>query len=232
MSDVIYLQNVRLSFPQLATPKTPEGGGTAKYSADFLLLSDDPQHAKFVALAQQLAAAKWGEKAALILPMIYQDRRLRCFGSGDEKINKKTIKPYDGYGGMLYISASKDRMPQMIDSTGAGIDPNNTLACQNEARKMYGGCYVNAVVKPWIQDNQFGRGVRGDLVAVQFLRDGDPFGEGVTDVSAQFGATAAPGAPAAPAWAAPGMPAPPFPSGAPAAPVWAAPATPTAPSWM
>ena len=60
---------------------------------------------------------------------------------------------------------------------------------------MYGGCRVNAAVKPWLQDNKHGRGIRCDLIAVQFAADDTPFGEGAVDASNLFGAVA--GAPAA-----------------------------------
>lgn len=50
---------------------------------------------------------------------------------------------------------------------------------------------VNAAVKPWLQDNKHGRGIRCDLIAVQFAGDDTPFGAGETDASALFGAVAA-----------------------------------------
>jgi hypothetical protein len=81
---------------------------------------------------------------------------------------------------------------------------------------MYGGCRVNAAIKPWPQDNKHGRGIRCDLIAVQFAGDDTPFGEGNVDASGMFGAVAG-GAPAGvPGFAAqaPAMPAAPF--GAPA----------------
>jgi hypothetical protein len=68
------------------------------------------------------------------------------------------------------------------------------MAYQQLARKMYGGCRVNAAVKPWLQDNKHGRGIRCDLIAVQFAADDKPFGEGAVDASNLFGAVA--GAPA------------------------------------
>jgi hypothetical protein len=71
---------------------------------------------------------------------------------------------------------------------------------------MYGGCRVNAAIKPWLQDNKHGRGIRCDLIAVQFAADDTPFGEGATDASNLFGAVA--GAPAGFGAVAPaGMPA-------------------------
>jgi hypothetical protein len=60
---------------------------------------------------------------------------------------------------------------------------------------MYGGCRVNAAIKPWLQSNAYGNGVRCDLVALQFAGDDTPFGEGAADASGMFGAVAAPAAP-------------------------------------
>ena len=126
------------------------------------------------------------------------------------KIDKKTFQPYKGYAGMVFIAANSERAPQMIQPDGQAVDPANTMGYQMLARKMYGGCYVNVAIRPWLQENKHGRGVRCDLVAVQFAADGEPFGEGVTDAAPLFGAVAA--APTAPA--APGvtMPAAPFPA--------------------
>ena len=96
----------------------------------------------------------------------------------------------------------------MIQADGSPIDPTNTMAYQQVARKMYGGCRVNAAVKPWLQENKHGRGVRCDLIAVQFAGDDTPFGEGAVDASSLFGAVA--GAPAGMFAPAAGMPAAPF----------------------
>ena len=140
--------------------------------------------------------------------MIQSDRRLRCYGRGEEKVNKKTFQPYDGYAGNVYVTAGRDSQPQIIQADGTPIDPNNSMAYQQLTRKMYGGCRVNAAVKPWLQENSYGRGVRCDLVAVQFAADDQPFGEGAVDAAPLFGAVA--GATAAPAAVAPAMGLPPF----------------------
>jgi hypothetical protein len=208
---MIFLSNARLSFPQLVEPRasTLNPSAPKKYSADFILAPNDPAFAQFYAEVQKLAADKWGATAAQVLQMIQADRKLRCFGSGAEKVNKKTFTPYSGYEGGVYISANKDQMPQMIQADGSPVDAGNTLAYQALARKLYGGCYVNAAINPWLQDNAAGRGVRCDLVAIQFAKDGEPFGEAAADASALFGAVAS--APAA-AQGAPAflMPQPPF----------------------
>lgn len=212
MSDVIYLSNVRLSFPHLAEPQKNVNAETGKerisYNCEFIMPQD---HAGFTQFMQQfaaLAAEKWKDHAQQVMQMIQSDRRLRCYGRGEEKVNKKTFQPYDGYAGNVYITAGRDSQPQIIQADGTPIDPNNSMAYQQLTRKMYGGCRVNAAVKPWLQENSYGRGVRCDLVAVQFAGDDQPFGEGAVDAAPLFGAVA--GAAAAPAAAAPAMGLPPF----------------------
>ena len=204
MSDLIYLTNVRLSFPAIATPKAFEEGGKAMYGADFILPPDHPGFAAFMKAVNERAVLKWTDKAAAILQMIHGDRKLRCYSRGEERIDKKTMEPLEGYAGMVCITAKKDRQPQLIGLDGLAVDPENTMQTQAIARKLYGGCYVNVAVKPWLQDNKYGKGVRCDFVAIQFAKDGPPFGEGVTDASGMFGAVVAPTAESAPApWGAP-----------------------------
>lgn len=235
LDSVVLLSNVRLSFPHIAEPQeqTGETGARITYNAEFIMPPDHPGWAKFWEVVNAGAQAKWKEKAPHVLQMIQGDRKKRSYGWGQEKVNQKTFKLYDGYEGMVFIGAArkqKDGMPQIIEAvTGTPIDPLNTMASQLVARTMYGGCYVNAAVKPWFQENQHGYGVRCELVAVQFLRDGEPFGEGHIDASGMFApvpGAVAPGAP--PSWgAAPGMP-----PGAPATaePSWGAPQVPGMPA--
>ena len=194
MSEVIFLSNVRLSFPHLAEPQRTENKvtGTVRvaYNADFLMPEGDPGFQQFMQQYKALMVQSFAENAPVVMNMILADRKLRCFGRGEEKVNKKTFKPYDGYAGNVYLSASSERPPQMIQSDGKPVDPVNTMAFQSLARKMYGGCRVNVAVKPWVQKNQHGNGIRCDLVAVQFANDDTPFGDGAPDVSGLFGAVA------------------------------------------
>ena len=70
-------------------------------------------------------------------------------------------------------------------------------------------------MKPWVQQNKHGNGIRCDLVALQFAKDGEAFGEGAADASGMFGAVAG-SAPAFMQQPAAQMPAAPF--GAPTLP--------------
>lgn len=188
--EVIYLSNVRLSFPKLIEASAPQPGADPKFSADFIMAPNDVGYAKFMGEVGKLAAEKWKEHASNVLGLMQNDRKLRCFGSGNEKIDKKTYAPWKGYANMIYLTANSnaDRPPKIIRADGSPIDNNNTLERQQYARKLYGGCYVNAVVRPWLQDNQFGRAVRCELIAVQFAGEGEAFGEGEVDLTGVFGA--------------------------------------------
>lgn len=222
-NQIIYLNNVRLSFPHLVEPQPKPDGGSS-YNAEFIMPQAHPSFAQFMARVSAIAVTKWGEHATNILNLANQDRKKRCYGAGSEKINGKTFKPYDGYEGNVYITAgNSDRRPQIIKADGSAVDPDNAMEAQQLTRKMYGGCRVNVAVKPWLQDNKHGKAVRCELVAVQFAGDDTAFGEAATDASGMFGTVAiaehnAPSPAGMPAFlgapVAPQMPAAPF--GAPA----------------
>ena len=197
MSEIIMLTNCRVSFPALVEARSSTEGGQKKFGCDLLI---DPTSQDWAKIMQQVAATaqeKWGEHANAVLGMIQPDKRLRSFGAGTEKINKKTFAPYDGYPNMNYISAASANAPQAIGTDGRPVPSDNTMAYQAIARKLYGGAYANVAIKFWPQDNAHGRAIRCELVAIQFNKDGESFGEGTPDVSSMFGAVTAP-APANP----------------------------------
>lgn len=212
MSDIVFLSNVRLSFPHLAEPQKQVNEATGatriSYNAEFIMPQDHAGFQQFMKRYADLALEKFKDHAQTVMAMIQQDRKTRCFGLGNEKVNKKTFLPYDGYAGQVFITAGRDSQPQMIQADGSPVDPSNTMAYQQLARKMYGGSRVNAAIKPWMQDNKHGRGIRCDLIAVQFAGDDTPFGEGSVDASNLFGAVA--NAPAGFGAVAPAMPSAPF----------------------
>lgn len=195
-NEIIFATDLVLSFPHLVDAhKAPTAAPTVqpKFSADFIIPVDHPALKAFMHRYAEMAQAKWGENANAVMQMIQADRKNRCFGMGTEKVDKKTFKPYKGYDGKAYITASRADRPQMIRADGSPVDASNTMEQQALARKMYGGCYVNVALKPWIQENSFGRGIRCDLVAIQFAKDGESFGDAAEpDVTNMFAAVAAP----------------------------------------
>jgi ATP-dependent Clp protease adapter protein ClpS len=210
--NVVFLSNVRLSFPNLVEPQekvTDDGKKRISYNCEALMPPDHPAFTQFMQTYATMAQEKWKEHANAVMQMIHADRKSRCYGYGAEKVNKKSMKVYDGYVDQVFISMGRDTPPQVIQPDGRPLDPANTMAYRQLTMKMYGGCRVNLAVRPWLQENKHGRGVRCDLIAVQFCADDKPFGEGNIDASGMFGQVAAPAAGPSPAGASlplPGMP--------------------------
>lgn len=220
---VVFITNARLSYPNLVVPQKQKGDDGVerdKYNCSLLIEPTSPDWQKFIARVTELATEQWKEHANVVLQRVYADRKARCFSQGEEHINNTTMQVREGYAGKLVISCTSQRQPQAIDGAGNPVDPTNTMAIQQTLRKLYGGCRVNAAVRPWAQQNKHGNAIRCDLIAIQFAKDDTPFGESAPDVSGLFGVTEqqAPAAPGmAPGFLTPGAPAPAAPGfGAPA----------------
>lgn len=166
---VIKLKDVRLSFPTLKEPSYPvgfEGQGDPKYSASFLL---DPEvHEETIkainAEIKRMIKETWGEKPPKFKPIEF-------FGKGETKVNKEG-EVYDGYAGMWFVAANNRKQPLLVDKD------KTQLSGDAIEQRLYGGCYVNASIDMWIQDNKFGQAVRCNLRGIQFNRDGEAFGTG------------------------------------------------------
>ena len=195
--NTLWIKKARLGFPQLLVPKAV-AGGEPKYSANFILDLDAPEWAEMVQIAMAMATAKWGENTAGVMALIKQDKRLRCYGKGEEKLDKNG-KVYDGFGGKLYISASNKNQPNLYGGDAQLLPPTAPLN-----QLFAGGNYCSGVISFWLQDNSFGRGIRANLDGVQFVSEGEHFGATGPDAGAIFQpipgapATTAPGAGEAP----------------------------------
>ena len=156
----IKLNNVRLAFPALFEAKTVNGEGKPAFSAVFLL---DPTHPNIAAVNAAIAAVakeKWGAKADAILKTARAADKV-CLHNGDTKAE------YAGFEGNFYISARNATRPLVIDAD------KSPLTAQDG--KPYAGCWVNASITLWAQDNNYGKRVNASLGGVQFLKDGDAF---------------------------------------------------------
>lgn len=163
----IKLNNVRLSFAQLFEAKTVNGEGKPAFSASFLINPNDPQVKTINEAIEAVAKDKWGTKADATLKVMRTADKT-CLHSGDLKAN------YDGFEGMLYISSRNALRPLVID-----VDKSPLVA---ENGKPYSGCFVNASVELWAQDNNYGKRINATLMGVQFFKDGESFsGGGVAD---------------------------------------------------
>jgi len=168
MSNIV-LRNVRLSFPQIWKPKASQAGGTPKFSASLLL--DKTANAKDIALVRETLKAVGLSKWPAGIPK----GCTACLKEGG-------TKDYDGYDeSNMFVSASSDKRPVVVDT-----DP--TVALVEEDGKPYAGCIINASIRLWAQDNQYGKKINAQLTGIQFVEDGEAFGDAPLNPVDVFGA--------------------------------------------
>jgi len=171
---VIMLSNVRIAFPNLFTAQAGNnGGGKAALSASFLMPPDHPDIPKLKEAISAVAQAKWGAKANAILTGLVAGDKV-CLHNGETKAQ------YDGYKGNLFVSARGYQRPLVI--------AKDKSALAEADGKPYSGCYVNAQVAIWAQQNNHGKRVNAQLRGVQFFADGEAFGGGSVADADDFGA--------------------------------------------
>ncbi|MDC5529463.1 DUF2815 family protein [Acinetobacter baumannii] len=160
----IRLNNVRLAFPALFEAKTVNGEGEPAFSASFILASDHPQLDEIRKAMDKMGAEKWGAKWPQVKKEIETKDRM-ALHDGDTKGD------YEGYAGNYFISARNKTRPTIFDRDG------KTPLVQADGRP-YAGCYVNAAIELWCQDNNYGKRINASLRGVQFLKDGEAFAGG------------------------------------------------------
>lgn len=162
----VKLSNVRLSFPDLFVATQFDGKGPFNFGAQFLVTPGSANDKEIRKALAQVAKDKWGAKAAAMLKGIEGNSQKYCYIDGD-------TKDYDGYAGMWALSSKRgqDKGRPLV------VNTDKTPLVQADG-KPYAGCFVNASVEFWAQDNSFGKGLRCTLLGVQFFKDGDAFSAG------------------------------------------------------
>lgn len=158
----IQLKNVRLSFPSLFQMGSFGGESTGKYEATFVL--DKKEHADVIKQIQSATDALMKEA---FKGKIASDKL--CLKDGDELGR-------DEFVGKMTIKASTKKRPLVIDRDKSPITEDDNI--------VYAGCYVNAIVTLWAQNNSYGKRINAQLDGVQFYRDGEPFGDSGISVDA------------------------------------------------
>lgn len=160
----IQIKDVRLSYPHLFKPWAQNDDQDKKYSARFLLPRET--HGAEIKAIQQYLTKMMSEKFKARIPL---DKLFMRDGDA-------TGKPEDE--GCWYISASDSIRPQVVGKKREPLTEEDDV--------VYAGCYVNVLIRPWAQDNKYGKRINANLVAVQFVRDGERFGNARPDINEHF----------------------------------------------
>lgn len=157
----VKLTNVRLSFAHIfrAKKNSSDPEATPKFQASFLIDKSTKEGKRNIArmeeAIEEAMRKKWGDNP----PRLKADKI--CLRDGDDE-------DWNGYEGCMYVSANNVRRPTIVDRDRSPLT--------EEDGKPYSGCYVNAIVRVWAQDNQHGKRVNASLEGIQFVKDGEPFG--------------------------------------------------------
>lgn len=156
---------VRLAFPKLFRAEQVQGQGDPKFGASLIIGPDHPQIEEIRRIEQAVAKDKWKDKAPSIVKVLEKQDRM-ALHDGDIKAQ------YDGYPGNFYLSANaqENAKPTVVDQARNPLSENSG--------KPYAGCYVNASLELWAQDNKFGQRVNCTLRGIQYVTDGDSFSAG------------------------------------------------------
>lgn len=164
----VNLVNVRLAFPQLFEAKAGNNNdGEPAHSASFIMPTDHPAVKAMRDAIDEVGKAKWGPKWATVKKEL-EAKDKTALHDGDSKSS------YAGFEGNMYVAARNKIRPTVIDR-------DKTPLTASDGRP-YAGCYVNASIELWAQDNSYGKRVNASLRGVQFAKDGEAFsGGGVAD---------------------------------------------------
>lgn len=169
---VLAINDVRASHlychePFVGKPTAQDPNPKPVFKSDFLMAPTHPAVTLILATIEAVGSAhQWrgGLSWAEIKPVLRETNML-CMKKGDNAIGQAEYK------GLLYLKGSNKTRFTVIDG-----DKTPLVAKDG---KPYSGCYVNAMVDIWVQDNDWGRRVNCTITGIQFLRHGDAFGAGV-----------------------------------------------------
>lgn len=162
----IRIDNVRGSYVHAAKPYKNDNDG-----------DDKPGKFSMVAL---LPKSTHAEAKALIAEAI--EKMLKEKNKGQPiKSDAKFLRNGDDAGkpecqGMWTVNCSEARRPACRDARG------NLVSDLSEVQNTFlSGYWFNVLIRPWWQDNKYGKKVNAGFVGIQFVKKDKPFGEGAID---------------------------------------------------
>lgn len=178
---------MRISYPQVFTPKAFQAGQTPRYGVVILIDKKDKEQMAFMRLLHADAAAvlavKWpNPETRPRIPLTGHDKSV--FKDGDTALNNQGIPVKERnpeYTGHYFVRAGSTQKPIVVDRNRNEIrDPN----------EIYGGCYCKVNVNAYTFDQALNKGVTLGLNGIQKIRDGEAFGGGKPPLDEMFEAEA------------------------------------------
>lgn len=182
----IRLINVRASYPWVIKAQkndSDDGEETYTYSVQALMDKTTHEAAKKMcveAINTMQKAAQAANKNKSGKPFKYAAAK-KFIKNGDATDDDGERLMSEECEGMWVVSAREKNRPLL---RGPNKDPETgkaerlTPAEAQQRGYFYGGCYVDVIIRPWAQDNKYGKRANAGLTAIQFRKHGEPFGQG------------------------------------------------------
>jgi hypothetical protein len=158
----IRVSNVRLSYPHLDKPYKKEGDqGVAKYGVVGLLPKDTHK-----------AARKLIDE---VIADVMKENKVKALAADKKFLRDGDESDKEEHEGHWTLSAREERRPvlkEYVDGELSIVEP------EDAKETFYGGCWGSLLIRPWFQNNKFGKRVNAGLTAVTKKADDDSFGEG------------------------------------------------------
>ena len=157
----VRLRNVRLAFANLFVPKSfnDDPALKPKYSCSFLIAKETKEGAETLATVKAAMKATYDYKWPKDGPKLKPNQI--CLRDGDDE-------SYEGFAGHMYLACSSERRPTIVDRDRSPLTEADD--------KVYSGCIVNATVRIWAQENDWGKRLNCSVEAVQFVSPGERVG--------------------------------------------------------
>ena len=168
----VLLKNVRVNYPNLfratKSPKYPTQDPA--YSLDILVEKGSANDRSIEDVIKSVAAEKFGDDAV---------KKLKSFRPNTQKFSYKDGENFDRPDFNILSSKRKEASGRPIV-----IDRDKSPLTEADA-KIYSGCYCNVSVDVWAQGAPH-EGIRTQLLAVQFFKDGDKLSGGAQPTDTDF----------------------------------------------
>lgn len=170
----IFVEYVRFSYPHLAKPKAfqsdndDEDEGTSKSKASYSVtgMLGKKTHADAIELIETRIAE------------ILKQNKIKKLKADKLFLRDGDDAEQEEYEGFMTISAREINRPPLRNVDGSKLDPSNPKHKALIQKLFVGGYWGALLIRPWFQNNKWGKRLNAGLASAQFLMKDETFGEG------------------------------------------------------
>ncbi|MAK72053.1 MAG: hypothetical protein CMF19_08430 [Idiomarinaceae bacterium] len=155
---LIRIDGVRFSYPHLKKPYAGDGDGEAKFGVVGLLPKKGNEAAK------KLIDTR--------IAKLLKENKVKALASDKKFVRDGDESGKEEYEGHWTISARETRKPPLRNSSGETVEPDDVEDL------FQPGYWGSILIRPWYQNNSYGKRVNAGLSSVQVICEDETFGEG------------------------------------------------------